>query len=273
MKGSGTMQEKVSYEEINTLVMAYQDGSSDAVEQLLTHYERYFQKYVSVLSGHFSIQDKTQRNFVSLFIRDPKVKANANLYRKSEYIRRVLYATVVNIQDTYKHFEPDELKNEMIILFLSMAESHNFKAPFPTYVGLFFPLKFYKVIRKMVCNGIEEVPFDEEDIRTAYFEDYEIEEKPKYFIQSTTPTDYDQNWVNGYNCGQVFAELNAFERRLLKLYYEWKARLDKGEGEGRRTEEDIAEILGCSRKTVNLKRNDIKRRLQITATELHLLKD
>lgn len=276
------MQEKISYEELDALISAYQDGDADAAEQLVYHYDRYFQKFLNVLKYRFTITDKTQRGFARYFVRSEQARSNTHLYRRSDYIRRVLYATVVNIKERYQSVEADELKSEMVVLFLDMAAKHNFKAPFVIYMARFFPRKFYKVVRGLIrTDDSHNIYYDEEDVNLSYYDEYE-EDKPRYFIQSTTSTEYDENWVNGYGCGEVFRDLTIYERRILKWYYEWKtfAKQDIDDDLAlacrkrfKRTEEDIAGILGCSRKTINLKRNDVKRRVEALARELHLIQD
>jgi DNA-binding XRE family transcriptional regulator len=136
--------------------------------------------------------------------------------------------------------------------------------------------------RELTRNEWETVPYDEDDIRTSHMDTYEEETRPRYYIQPTDPSDYDENWVNGFECSDLFKEFTIYERRILKWYYEAKAvtyeDLDKHLIQLRKelwkkTEDDIADLLGCSRKTVNVKRNETKRKLYELAKELHLLKD
>lgn len=277
-------KDKISDEELEILVSAYQDGSSDAAEKLVHHYNGYFQKFLNVLKYRFHINDHTERGFARWFIKSDEARENTHLFRKSDYIRRVLFGTVAEVKERYDLYEADELKSEMVILFLEMASKHNFEAPFRIYVSSYFPRKLYKVIRKLGAEkeGLLEVYYNEDDIRVAHMDEYHFEDRPKYFIHPTTPTDFDENWVNGYGCGEIFQELTIYERRILKWYYEWrtlpKQNLDNDIALERKAfmkknEEDIAELLGCSRKTVNIKRNEIKRKLEELAKELHLIRD
>lgn len=279
------MKDKINDEELEILVSAYQDGSTDAAERLVESYEGYFQKFLNVLKNRFSIRDNTERGFVRHFVKSAEARQNFHLFQRSDYIRRVAYATVTEIRDRYERYEMDELKNEMVIIFLKMAGRHNFEAPFRIYISKFFPKNLYKFLKnlhKKQADAGEELYLDEDDIRTAHYDDYNFDERPRYYIHATTPTDFDENWVNGYGCGLLFEDLTIYERRLLKLYYEWRTLPLLGLADDihaerkewlKRTEDDIAELFGCSRKTINVKRNEIKRKLEKLAEELHLTGD
>lgn len=278
------MKHNNSYEELALLVSAYQDGSTDAAEKIVANYDGYFLKFMSVMHPvRFRMKDRTQRNFLKLFCADESARKNSHLYAINEVIYRKLMETLSNVREMFRHYHEDELMSEMVILLLEMARTHNGEAPFHIYVSQYFPRKLYKRMRAMVQGDVKprEVYYDDEDIRVAHYDDEYDDEKPKYYIEPTTPTDFDENWVNGYGCGEVFEDLTIYERRLMKWYYEAKAlhpqAMDKDIYESRKalykcTETDIAYRLGCNRKTVNLKRNDAKRRVEVYATDLHLLK-
>jgi hypothetical protein len=96
------MKNKITDEELDLLVSAYQDGSSDAAETLLKHYQGYFQKIANVFikDGPFNIHDRTQRNMIIFFIRDSEIRKKANAtYKVSDYIRRVIYATLTHARE------------------------------------------------------------------------------------------------------------------------------------------------------------------------------
>lgn len=281
------MKERISYEELELLVNLYQDGSPDASERLIELYEGYFQKFVNVLSHYkFNIDDKTQRTFVRTFIRDPEIKQLKTSYKRSPYKRRVYYFTAQSLYYGLNHLTADDLKHEMICLFLEMASRHNGKAGFGLYIARFFPLQLHRIVMGLMVEADErkvEIPYDDEMPETAVYDTYDLDEwdVPFFYIEQMTPTEFDENWVNGYLAKGLFAYLTVYERRLLKWYYEWKT-LDakqlpadiysERKDRLRKTESEIADLLGCSRKTINLKRNEIKRELAELATNIHLIK-
>lgn len=279
------MKEKISYEELETLVQLYQDGHQDAADTLVKRYQGYFQKFINVLiHNKFNIYDRTQRSFVRTFIRDENIRKNANLFGISPYIRRVFYATSINLYLNTRYKGEEDLKQELIILFLTMAKDHNGEAPFSIYQSSYFPLKLHTLVRKWADEDTEkyEIPYDEDMPEAAVYDEYDTDDSESpFYIQTMTPTDYDENWVNGSTAEGIFGDLTPYERRLLKWYYEWRT-LDANhlppdifkdrKTRLKKTESEIADLLGCSRKTINIKRNDVKRELKWIAEDLHLIK-
>lgn len=284
------MNKEITYEELETIVLAYQDGNSDAAELLVKQYEGYFQQFLTVLCNRkYDLADKTQRNFISLFIKDDNVRKNIRKFRQSEYVRKVVEGTLSGVRRNLSYLDDHDLKNEMVCLFLTMASNHNRSGLFGGFVNDYFALRVFSLVVEFIKNGQQqaefEVMYDDELIDIAHYDDidYDALDGEVYHIHTTTPTEFDENWVNGYTCGKVFSDLSTYERRLIKWYYEWRTYdkrvqlLPKDIHKERRsrmknTEDDIADLLGCSRKTVNVKRNDIKRRLQIDALDLHLIR-
>lgn len=280
------MNKTISYEELEEILVSYQSGSEQASERLVSQFDGYFQKFLNVLHyKKFDITDDTQRNFMKLFVRDGSARQNAHLFRRSDYVRRAIYATNLNICRKLSHLEVGDLKNEMVCLFLELARKHDGSALFGYFIGTYFPLRLQTIIIRLIEDDTSssEIPYDEEDPDVAHYDEIDLDaiDQPRYLIRSTTRTDYDENWVNGFTCGSMFEELTVHERRILKLYYEWKT-FDKRSlpkdiyserrNEMKRNELDLAEMLGCSRKTVNFKRNEIKDMLHEMALDLHLIK-
>lgn len=281
------MNEKVSYEEIDTLVMLHQDGASDATEQLIINYDGYFQKFLNVLHhNRFRVSDSTQRRFVSSFLSDEGIRNNVNRYMFDGYISNTLSKVAYNLRTKLSHLDEMELKNEMVCIFLNLASNHNGSASFASYVSYYFPLRLNTKVTRWIKDNDSivrhEIPYDEEMIEAAHYDETDFdEENDFYYIEPMDSTDFDENWVNGNTCGDLFQGLTTYERRLIKWYYEWRtfdyttlppdlAREMKQRF--KHTEQEIADLLGCSRKTVNLKRNDVKRRIQELAEDIHVIK-
>lgn len=279
------MNKKISYDELEDILIAYKGGSAEASERLIDQFEGYFQKFLNVLHHkRFDIIDDTQRNFIKLFIRDSGARQNIHMFRRSEYVRRAAYATNMNIRAKLSHLEVGDLKNEMVCLFLELARKHDGSAQFGFFIGTFFPLRLQSLVIRLIeaDTSRTEVPYDEEDPEVAHYDDIDLDaiDQPNHHIHSTSRTDYDENWVNGYTCSDMLKELTTYERRLLKLYYEWKT-FDKRSlprdiyierrNEMKCNESDLAEIFGCSRKTINFKRNEVKKLLEDIVLDLHLI--
>lgn len=280
-----TPMQKISYEELDLLLTTYQDGSKDAAAQLIKNFNGYFKKFLNVIRNHnYNIGDPTQRNFVTMFIKGEEHRRNAHLFRKSPYIERIHYATAYEIQERFAHLTDDEIMSEMLTIFLEMCQKHNWKAPFQAYIQQFFPKKLARALWNWEVDPaiVSFVRFDESNTDMVYEEDFDsgLEDKPPAFIRSHEHTMYDENWVNGFGCGDIFSELTVYERRIMKLYYEqntfFKQEMHRDDYADRRerlkmTDDDIADRLGFSRKTISQKRNGAKEKIREVAVGLSLI--
>lgn len=276
---------RITYEELEILVSAYQDGSKDAATQLVKNFDGYFQKFMKVIRNHnFNVADATQRYFNTIFIKGKEHRKNAHLFRKSVFIERLHYRTAFEVAERFAHYSDDELRGEMVVIFLTMAKNHNWTAPFHKYLIRFFPIELANALRRWEQDPtmITHIRFDENKSEEVYYDNFDhlFEDKPPYPIFATEETMYDENWVNGYGCGEIFSTLSIYERRILKWYYEHKtllkAELTTEDYEDlkrqlRMTEDEIAYRMGCSRKTINLKRNEAKNKVERLALDLHLI--
>lgn len=293
---------KRSSEEIEFLVLAFQEGSHDAALQLLDYYDAYFKSLLQVLTTHhtivdengkkrkarsiFRIEDRQQRNFVRCFVKYQETRQNVHMYARSEFIRKVLYITVSDMRKRFALYDEHDFLSEMHAILLEMAMHHH-KPGFKAYVKHFFHLKLYKKLRKWNNDPYfdKRIEFDEEDIEVDepdVFDQIEWDKpiNPYHIVSTTEESDYDENWINGYNCGDLFAGLTPYERRLIKWCYEWKTLKKEGlpkeayairHQQTKFTEQDIADRLGCSRKSVNVKKREIKSRIEKQAKEMRLL--
>jgi DNA-binding XRE family transcriptional regulator len=284
---------KITDEQLEKIVQAYQQGDEKAAEDLLQAYKAYFQKFINLIKhGKLNLADRTSKKFLRCFL-SKEERENLKKWVKSKYIQQKLNEKTEMIRSRLYFLHEDELLSEMVILLLEMAKGHD-GSNFRTYVSSYFPLNLAKRLILMMKKQQE---YDESTIQltdniveASCEDEYNLDEdKPVYYIRATEPTLFDENWINGYTCGEPFADLTPYERRILKLYYEWKTigLRDKANGNRReipndlyeslkarlkKTEEDIAELLGCSRKTINTKRNEIKQKVEELALDLRLIK-
>lgn len=284
---------KISNRELENLVGAYQWRSQEAAEELSQAYEAYFQKFVNLIKhGKLEMQDRTLRKFISNFL-SKEERANVKKFVKSNYIQSVLVNRAEWLKFNLSFLEEYELRSEMMIILLEMADGHEGES-FRTYVSVFFPKKLAKRLLKMMKDNRayneHTETLNDNIIEIGHEDEYDLEnDKRIYHIQATEPTLFDENWINGYDCDDVFNELTPHERRIIKLYYEWRTigRRDALNGNKREidkdlyeemkdrlklTEAEIADRFGCSRKTINVKRNEVKKRVEELAHDLRLIK-
>lgn len=279
------MKKKVTYEEIEQLVKEHQRGVSDATATLLENYEGYFSRFLQVLcKGKINVANNTQRRFVGSFISNEDVRNNIHQYAFNGYIGNTLAKVAHNLRNRLQGIDEDDIKQEMVCIFIDLASKHNGSAPFASYLSFYFPLRLNTLVTKWIkeldARNYHEVMYDEDMVEAASYDDIELDPPTYFIIQSATDTAFDENWVNGDTCGSVFDGLTTYERRLIKWYYEWRMFDYTGmapdlikafKKQFKRTEQEIADGLGCSRKTINLKRNDAKRRILECAEDIHIV--
>lgn len=275
---------KKSYQDIEVLVRAYQKGNQLAGEELVNCYNGYIQKLTNVVCMYkpFDIKDRTQRSFIKLFMKDNAARENINHYKRSGIVVQQVDRTVHQIREVLGVYDEYEIKNELVLLFLEMAMKHNKQGMFGGYINDYFTLRASTIIVKMLKEKRRqdeyEVSIYEQD--ASYEDEPELDEDPYYEILSNTDTEFDENWVNGYTCSSIFATLTAHERRILKWHYEWKTYksgqmilpediMKERKERFRRTDSEIADLLGCSRKTVVLKRNEAVDCIETQAQLIH----
>lgn len=276
--------EKMSYEAIEELVIAYQEGDAEAAEILVECYMGYIQKISNVLCMNkpFEIQDKTQRNFIKLFMKDNAARKNITHYKRSGVVVQQVERTLYQIRSVLEIYDEWEIKNELILLFLEMAMKHDKSGLFGGYINDYFTLRASTVIVNMLKErrkyaDHELFMYDHDGGRE---DTYSLDQKPYYEIFGSVDTDYDENWVNGHTCEGAFKTLTPYERRILKWHYEWKTYragknhlpsdiMKERKERFRHTDSDIADLLGCSRKTVVSKRKEAVECVEIQAQLIH----
>lgn len=280
------MVKEMHFEEIEALVDAYQLGSEDAADKLVDAYYGYFQKLSNVLvfDKPFSIHDKTQRTFIKLFMKDNAARANINRYKRSGTIVQQVERTLFQVRSALNIVDEWEVKNELIILFLDMAMKHDKSGLFGGYINDYFTLRastlFVRMMKDKVRSSECELDIMQHD---GLVEDhYSVEDDSYIEIMSSADTEFDENWVNGDTCSSIFSPLTPYERRLIKWHYEWKtyrpgistlpAEIMKERKERYRlTDSDIADLLGCSRKTVVAKRKEAVACVEELASQQQLI--
>lgn len=294
---------KLPYDEIEVLVYAYQKGNKDAIETLLRHYEQYFLKFLQVLKptytvtgrdgrrsvrhSKFDIYNSIQRRFATAFMKTREERMGVYNYRRNSAARVKLYKTVQHIRYLFADHDEADLLQSMRLIFIEMADRHKGKK-FYNYISTTFPKQLLSHLSRSL-DRFKLVPFDEEwlILRYDYYheDEYRLDAPPlKYYVNSNEYTLYDVNWING-DCGEIFAVLTPHERRILKWYYEYKTFFgddvsaeirdvyEERKRRSKHTDSDIADMLGCSRKTINEKRRYIISVLEDILREKRLIKE
>lgn len=276
------MTKKMSFEEVESLVLKYKEGDFEAAERLVSAYHGYIQKLANVLvkGKPFNIHDRTQRSFIRLFMKESKTSKYIDGYMKSPVVAEHIINTVNGVRNSLNIYDEWEIKNEFILLFLDMAKKHDKSGLFGGYINDYFTLRAATIIVRMLKkeqqNELSKVVLFSDS--GAVDDIYDLESENYTKVLNLGDTEFDENWINGYTCGDIFKPLTTYERRLLKWHYEWKiyngGKIDlptdiKKERKERFkvTDEEIAGMLGCSRKTVVLKRKEAVECLELLSVK------
>lgn len=185
---------------IDELITKYQAKDQKALEELLEHFDNYFNKYVSILrGGTVDLHNKDTYRFYSLFLPlQPKSIPNILM------VKRFLHHLT-------SHLEPGDIKNELICIFIDKVLNRYTKFPginFVNYMTQVFRFRVKDWCNDMAKNAI----FVLSSIETMP-DDREAGEDP---VVSSGEIDLD--WVASPISG-IFQHLTKFQRYLLHLYY------------------------------------------------------
>lgn len=236
----------LSYEELEDILQQYQGGNKDVTDKIIGAFWKYMQKYVRLVStGKADITDRSIRQFVRLFMNKEEGSVTYQ-FRKNTKAKQDLLKAIDNIQYLFSSISYEELLHEAILSLLTLAERYNSKGNFfQTYVSRAFHYEYYRQLRQLlILNGSNNrIPFfDEEYIDDSGDYIDQIIEDTRFLINE--PLDeINDNWINGLTAGDFFEDLTPTQRRILKYHYE----------DGLK-DEDIADILGVCRATVNRRR-------------------
>jgi RNA polymerase sigma factor (sigma-70 family) len=254
--------EYLSYEELESVVQAHRSGDSDATERLIGSFWLYIQKYVQLICfGKADITDKEIRNFIGLFM--PKEKSSTLYqFRKNAHARHDMYKAVARIESLFHHVKKDEIEHELVISLLTLAgryKSHgNY---FHTYVQRAFHFQIQRQLKSLL--EIRNIPYFDEaftDEGGEFGQDIDVVQDPHFLIEESLD-EINDNWVNGLTASDAFFELTRTQRRILKLYY-----IDE------KTDEEISDLLGVCRVTVNRRRQKAIHAVEPQLMEQNLLK-
>lgn len=257
---------KVSYDVAEQIVADYQARVEGASQRLVDAYEGYLVNFLNLLNqGEMDFNDKPLRNFLTLFVKDPALKVKIHQWKYSRLGRMEILRLKNMVAEQFKSFTREELWNELVLVLLEMADRYKprEKTGFHNYMFKAFHYWVYRSLMRLISdplvwNGDRNIDVNEQF--ALYQGQYQQPSAAPEAIHDTNKEsllaideamdEINENWINGLTCSETFAELNPFERRILKLYY-----VDGLE------DAEIAERLGCCRATVNRRRLKAKRKI------------
>ncbi len=289
------MIKKLPYDEIERLVYAFQGGDSEALATLISYYDDYLLRMVQVLkdeyydcrdrkmhTSRFRPQDRVQFYLLSLFM-PPKQAKLARIFWKSKRATAAIGQTLRRVRRLFWYTSSEDIHQHLRYLFTMLAARHK-KDKFSSYVSKILPLRAKRSMREWIDDAtlIYMTESEMAELGLEHHDEYDLEEKSSTpYIRTTDFSDIDENWINGLNCGELFEPFSRYERRILKLRYEYNvARIDRMPPDVRkgwmtrlrRSDSKVGDILGCSRQKVNYDKNAVISDLAKRASAQRLLK-
>lgn len=267
-----------NYRQLEAWVMAYQAGDPTAAGKICHAYKDFVESYTTLVkTGNCNILSHSLRHFLALFAarylpKDIQNQKDPNPY--NSMVQNTFYGAAQWLATKFAPYSAEEITNELLIGLLEMAKRYtNIKpegAYFHTYVLRAFHYTAYTRLCRMIRDPLvfysqELVEFNEDeipDLQTRPPEDLVWEGAFKVRSWGADPAEYgnlelDDNWINGYNCDPLFADLTPLDRRILALGY----------AQGYRNSE-IAEMLGFSVSAINKRKTEIRRKLKEKGAKL-----
>lgn len=257
--------EVLTYEELEVIVQAHRDGDTQATERLIGAFWAFIQKYVRVISqGKADIADRNIRQFSRLFM--PKEEGSTVFqFRRSEKAKNSFNKAIENIHYLFRNNSYNEVLNEAILAFLTMAERYNSKGNFfHLYVEKAFHFQYYRQLKSLL-------ELNPSNNRISYYDEYYTGDEGEYSSNIIDDTRFwvdepleevNENWINGLTTGEYFDDLTPTQRRILKLNY-----VDGN------TDEEISHIMGVCRATINRRKKSAERMIEVHLQDMHVLKD
>jgi DNA-directed RNA polymerase specialized sigma24 family protein len=221
---------------IDKLVLSYQDGNEEAGLELLRIYgadpsvknlNLYVGKFYKLIRyGKIDFKDYDSRAFMSCFFPGAERAAILQSYQykktKEDVVRKL-----GQIVEAMKVIEDEDLKQELRILFLQQAKRYEKKnRTFGAYLNNSYRFAVANYIIKLMKMEEPYVKLTREMLRIAddrlKDDDANVDVQDSIFAKSPMihmEEDLGNSWVRGLTCGEEFKELTPLQRLIIKLNY------------------------------------------------------
>lgn len=240
------------WRETDNLVFAFQNGDTDAAEKLIKAFDGFIEKYVRLLTGGIiNFNDRDSRQFISMYIKDKTVRKKLSKRWQSADTRRAAYESLASLQRSCLLNTKEDIRQELICLFLMMAKRYRKKTDKSTFAGYIYSTYRFEVQRAfkeytndpLTFSGNTHLPYyDSEnltenvDLLTDPFSDIDT-------ILSPEDEQFGPSWIHGTTAEGPFRDLSILDRLIMKMYH-----IDQ------LSDREIAEKTGFHINTVNSRR-------------------
>lgn len=247
--------------QIDQLVFNYQQGDSASGEELLTLFagsssciqeDSYLGKYYRILrSGHVLLADKDTRSFLGMYISNEQTRKHFLSFSNSQKSREIGSYLLTTVRELYEPISDEDLQQDLILLFLQQAMRFEKKEKHIYFTGYLYNSYRYALriyLEKTYGYIFEEKEFElyEDDTYEDINGDFDIDERdwietPRLSFEQDG--EFGNSWVRGLTCHPLFLVLTPIERIIISQWYV-----------ERKTDKDIAEMIGMNETTIFHKR-------------------
>ncbi len=210
------------YERIDELVRLYQEGNKDAAEELITGFEPYLNKYVSLLKYDVvDIRNRDTRGFLSLFVNEKGVRASLARNKLPKKAYKAVHDVAAMLNKTCEGIDEEDLRQELVVVLLTLAKRFKKKGK-KNFCGYVYNTFRYEIARRimditrdpLVFSMGSNIRFDDEVYET---EDDEVTAPIQGMPMVVDDDELGNNWVLGHTCSEEFLGLTRLERLILKM--------------------------------------------------------
>lgn len=303
----GSYYRESDYAELQRNLVLYKSGNREATNYIVKVFHPFITKYTRfIVNGDLPYYTYTNKkgqeykkvsptisSFVSLFN-----EKNPNLDRKKQFS-----STCLKIRKLFSKYEYFDIYNELVLALLNMANKYKVitdvndphykkNGTFHMYVSKCFHWEAHRFLKKLVSDPLAHFEmlnfhdsfddFDadgitEHDMVLAdtefemHFNDMIDRWDRQQIIQNSNKVTLKEdknldlysdealnfNWINGITCGEAFETLTSYERELLVYTF-----IEK------KSSQEISEIYGCHRATINQHRKKAIEKVRLKAKQL-----
>jgi RNA polymerase sigma factor (sigma-70 family) len=214
------------YDHIDSLVFEYQNGNSNAAEELVDIFKAYLNKYFTLIrDAKLNLGDRDSRRFIMLLIANPETRRRLIGHRQQSRIRAEAFRAASLLQWGCKIISDDDLQQELVIALLILAKRYK-KRGKKNFAGYLYNAYRFEIYRRIMDFMRDPVAFSNR-FNKSYNDDENITEyaEPElHFIDNdqlpeALGDELGSNWIYGITCSDLFADLTPFDRLILRLYY------------------------------------------------------
>jgi RNA polymerase sigma factor (sigma-70 family) len=217
-----------SYDEIDELVIRYQNGDKDAAQSLIRTFKPYMSKFLKILKdGLINLDDKDSRKFIRLFIGDYEARKKLLKVYQPTDTRHKAYNAAAFLQDVCKEMSYEDIMQELSMILLIVAKRWKKKGKKINFCGYLYNTFRFEVYRRFK-SMIEEPLVYRADVNLSYNDESyineieEIENDPRIYtdeLMMLFDEELGNSWIRGLTCDDIFADLTPFQRLILKMKY------------------------------------------------------